>query len=138
MSSMGFQTIEPQESPIFEEQVVEALGGRPSLAFECAGNGPALNGAIRAVARGGTVIVVGVYEDPPKTDMVLVQDKELALVGSLMYAWDDYYRAVEVIADRTIDVKALVTHHVPFDRWGEGYTLLRERPGEVLKVVVDV
>jgi L-iditol 2-dehydrogenase len=82
--------------------------------------------------------VVGVYEEPPKTEMVLVQDKELTLVGSLMYTWDDYRQAVGLIEKHAIDVGRLITRHIPFDRWEEGYRLLLERPNEVLKVVVDL
>jgi L-iditol 2-dehydrogenase len=138
LKSLGFEVLEPKEGPVFEREVMELLGARPCVAFECVGNAAALNGCLRTVVRGGTVIVLGVYEDPPKADMVLVQDKELTLIGSLMYTWDDYRRAVDLMEKGDINVRVLVTHHVPFDRWGEGYTLLLEHPDEVLKVIVDV
>ncbi len=138
LESMGFRTIEPKEEPAFGREVTEQLGARPSVAFECVGNAGALNGCLGTVVRGGEVIVVGVYEEPPKTEMVLVQDKELALVGSLMYTWDDYRRAVDLMERGAIDVGRLITRHVAFDHWEEGYSLLLEHPDEVLKVIVDV
>jgi L-iditol 2-dehydrogenase len=113
-------------------------GSRPTAAFECAGGAEALNICIAAVERGGHVIVPAVYEVHPETHMILVQDKELQVTGSLMYTWSDYEAAVDLLARRAVDVRALQTHHFPFERWPDAYRLLTEDPGSALKVLIDV
>ncbi|HNS50196.1 MAG TPA: alcohol dehydrogenase catalytic domain-containing protein [Anaerolineae bacterium] len=136
---LGFQTLDPALVDSVEEAVQQTLGGeRPEVAFECVGKAVPLNTCIRSVGRGGDVVVVGVYEDDPRTQMILVQDKEITLKGSLMYTWDDYYTAVDLIARRQVELKPLQTHHFPFEAWGEAYRLLMSRPDEAVKVLIDM
>jgi L-iditol 2-dehydrogenase len=85
---LGFTTLVVAASEPLEAEAERLLGGRkPPVIFECAETQSALNGCIRAVERGGLIVVVGVYEEPPVTEMVLVQDKEITLAGALMYTW---------------------------------------------------
>ncbi len=84
------------------------------------------------------MIVPAVYEVHPETHMILVQDKELHVTGSLMYTWSDYEAAVDLLARRAVDVRLLQTHHFPFERWPDAYRLLTEDPGSALKVIIDV
>ena len=135
----GFLTINPAKVDSFEKELYDLLSGEPlSIIFECVGNQVALNTSIRTVSRGGYVIVVGVYDKAISTDMVLVQDKELNMIGSLMYTWSDYSDAVDLIAGGKVNLKILQTHHFKFDRWIEGYKLLEEKPDEALKVLIDM
>jgi len=136
---LGFAAIDPAQVASVEEAAQEALGGRrPELAFECVGKASPLNTCIRALVRGGDLVVVGVYEEDPRTQMILVQDKEINLLGSLMYTWDDYRRAVELIAGRAVELKPLQTHHFAFEAWAEAYQTLMTRPDEAIKVLIDV
>ena len=84
------------------------------------------------------MIIVGVYDKAISTDMVLVQDKEINMIGSLMYTWSDYYDAIDLIAGGKVNLKILQTHHFKFDRWIDGYKLLEEKPDEALKVLIDL
>ena len=68
------------------------------VAFECAGVEATINAAIGAIQKGGTIVLVGVYGERPRLDVGLVQDRELNLVGTLMYKHEDFTRAVELIA----------------------------------------
>ncbi|MBN1532064.1 MAG: alcohol dehydrogenase catalytic domain-containing protein [Spirochaetes bacterium] len=137
--SMGFETLLADSPEAIEKRVTGLMEGRnPWAAFECVGAGVVLNGCIRAVERGGRIVVVGVYEEPPVTEMVLVQDKEILLAGSLMYTWEDYGAAVALLSDGDVDLAPLRTHHVPFEQWAEGYKILIEKTGESLKVLVDL
>ena len=110
----------------------------PDIVFECVGNEITTNLAISTVRRGGQVVVMGVYGSPPKVDMILVQDKEIIMKGSLMYTWDDYRDAVTLIDEHRVNVGILQTHHVPFAKWIDGYRLLTDNSVGVLKVLVDV
>ena len=88
--------------------------------------------------RGGTIVVVAVYAEPPRTDMVLVQDRELNVFGSLMYTWDDFREAAVLIDEGLVRLGPLQTHHVPFERWIEGYRLLDDPASGAMKVLIDV
>ena len=136
----GFSVINPAKVDSFDEELKKYLSGEPlSIAFECSGNGNALNTCIKVVSRGGYVIVAGVYESGTvDTEMVLVQDKELNLIGTLMYTWNDYHKAIDIIAENKVNLKILQTHHFKFDRWIDGYNLLTEKSNDAVKVLIDM
>lgn len=138
LSDLSIEVIEPLSDAPIEEQVADLMGKQPDVSFECAGTASALNACIRATRRGGDVVVLGVYEDDPKTEMIQVQDKELTLTGSLMYTWDDFHGAIGLMERRKVSLEPLITHHVSFDDWIEGYRLLMQHPDETLKIIVDL
>jgi L-iditol 2-dehydrogenase len=134
---LGFTTLEP--SPDLEENIKKLLDGeKPPITFECVGSATPLNTCVRVVERGGYVIVVGVYEKAPKTEMILVQDKELNIVGSLMYTWSDFLEAVDLIKKENVNLAILQTQHFPFDHWQEAYDILLEKPDQAVKVLIDM
>jgi len=138
LSDLSIETIEPSSGSPTEDQAASLMGKQPDISFECAGTASALNACIRATCRAGDVVVMGVFEDNPQTEMTLVQDKELRLTGSLMYSWDDFYSAIELIEKKKVSLDSLISHHISFDNWIEGYRLLREHPDETLKIIIDM
>lgn len=136
---LGFPALDPGQVDSLDDAIRRLFGGEsPQVAFECAGGAAPLNTCIRTVVRGGDVVVVGVYEEDPRTEMILVQDRELNLLGALMYTWDDFHTAVDLIAKRQVELNLLRTHHFPFDRWPDAYKLLLENPNMTMKVMIDL
>ena len=94
----------------FGMPVVETLpAGSTDVVFECVGVQGALRGAVDALRKGGTVLVVGVYGSDPSVQAGLVQDRELRLQGSLMYTSEDYEEAIRLLAEDAIDAERMVT-----------------------------
>lgn len=121
------------------DRLTERFEGREiGLAFECSGAELGLDACLKAVSRGGSVVVVAVYAEPPRTDMVAVQDHELNIFGSLMYTWDDFRRAARIIDEGLLRLRPLQTNHVPFDGWEQGYALIDDPESGAMKVLVDV
>ncbi len=138
LRKLGFDTPE-SASGLDAASVRERFDGRaPHTVFECVGSEIATNLAISTVSRGGQVIVMGVYGSPPRIEMILVQDKEIIMKGSLMYTWDDYRDAVTLIDEHRVNLGILQTHHLPFMKWIDGYRLLTDNSVRVLKVLVDL
>ena len=48
--------------------------------------------------KGSSIVVVGVFGKKPVVDLGLVQDRELSLIGTLMYQKSDYEKAIELVA----------------------------------------
>jgi L-iditol 2-dehydrogenase len=106
--------------------------------FECAGNEAATDSAIRAVGKGGTIVVVGVFGEKPKVDLGLVQDRELNLVGTLMYQRSDYLRAIELVSSGGVRTDPLDTGHIPFENYRAAYELIEKQPERCMKVFIDL
>jgi len=108
------------------------------VAFEAAGSEATMAAAIEAVAKGGRIIVLGVFGGKPRIDLSVVGDRELSLIGTLMYRHDDYERAVELIASGEVIVEPLVTKHFPLEQYADAYAFIDREADRSLKVVIDL
>ena len=131
-------TSNPAHEPL-GAAVQRAFGGRGfDLAFECVGVEATLTAAVENIAKGGTLVVVGVFGDKPRIDLGLVQDRELCIVGTLMYQRPDYEQAVAWIASGDIVTEPLMSEHFPMDRYLDAYRYIDEKRDQTMKVFIDV
>lgn len=108
------------------------------VAFECAGVEVALDETIQNINKGGTIVAVAVYEDRPRVDMAVVGDRELNLVGTLMYKQEDYEEAISFIEAGTIKTTPLFTGNFPFEKYLDAYKYIDEQGDKTLKVIIDL
>jgi threonine dehydrogenase-like Zn-dependent dehydrogenase len=115
------------------------FGGRGfDVAFECAGAGASLDAAVSSIAKGGTVVVVGVFGERPRVDVGLIQDRELALVGTLMYRRPDFVEAVRLMKRGGIATRPLESRHFPFERYPDAYRHIQDEGVRCMKVFLDL
>ncbi|MCA1406943.1 L-idonate 5-dehydrogenase [Ensifer sp. IC3342] len=88
--------------------------GQFDVVFECSAAESALRGAIAAVRPRGLIVQVGVTGDITLPLNALV-GKELRLIGSQRFD-SEFALAVELIADRRIDVRPIISHSFPVDQ----------------------
>lgn len=108
------------------------------LALEAAGSEQALNQAIAAIGKGGTIVVLGVFGSPPKVDMARAGEHELSLVGTLMYRREDYLQAVEWIASGQVLTRPLESKHFPFAQYDAAYKFIDAQGVRCAKVFIDL
>ncbi|CAN7622790.1 L-idonate 5-dehydrogenase [Pararhizobium sp. LjRoot255] len=92
----------------------EADKGHFDVVFECSAAEPALRSAIATVKPRGLIVQVGVTGDITLPLNALV-GKELRLIGSQRFD-SEFALAVELIADRRIDVRPVISHTFPIDQ----------------------
>ncbi|MEI6874865.1 MAG: alcohol dehydrogenase catalytic domain-containing protein [Spirochaetota bacterium] len=119
--------------------IMEAFGpDRPDLMLECIGANTTIDQAIAQARKGSDIIVVGVFEERPKIDLGLVQDRELRLIGTLMYQETDFITAIELIQKGLVSLSPLVTDHFPFHAYLDAYHHIESHPDRTMKVMIDV
>ncbi len=122
-----------------KEAAGRAFSGEPfDLAFECVGVEATLTDAIDNLAKGGLLIVVGVFGEKPRVDLGLVQDRELNIAGTLMYQRPDYEQAVAWIESGAIQTSPLMSKHFPMDEYLSAYHYIEEQRDRTMKVFIDV
>lgn len=106
--------------------------------YEAVGLETTLNQSLDVLKKGGTAVVVGLFETPTITipANVFVQ-KEIALVGSQGYNWD-FQKALKLVASEVVDLKTLITHTFPVTELQAAFDLLINREDQPIKVVIDV
>jgi 2-desacetyl-2-hydroxyethyl bacteriochlorophyllide A dehydrogenase len=131
---LGFEAIALEG---VHEAAIAALGGQlPAVVWECAGHPDAVGLGLELVRGGGTVVAVGVLEEPVPLNQLLLNLKEARIQGAFGYMREDFRRAIDLLASGEIPSDALVTDIVPLGRAQELFDELR-RPGtEQLKVLL--
>jgi 2-desacetyl-2-hydroxyethyl bacteriochlorophyllide A dehydrogenase len=141
-------TVDPEDGDA-GRAVKVAAGEGVDVAIEFSGRYAALHDAMRSLRLAGTVVAAGFYVGAAD-DLRLGEEwhhNRLTLVGS-MSGWGAPHRevgwdrrrlrttALELLADRRLDVDAFVTHRIPFERAAEAYDLIDRRPAETLRVLL--
>jgi L-iditol 2-dehydrogenase len=126
-----------------EEDLDEAISrdfgpDRADLILECVGAQPTIDQAVGNARKGTTIVIVGVFGDKPQVDIGLVQDRELKLVGTLMYQKADYERAIELLAQGELSLDEMITHHFPFAEYLKAYEAIEAAKGEIMKVMITL
>jgi L-iditol 2-dehydrogenase len=130
--------VNPLEDDL-EQAILRDFGpSRVDLILECVGVQETITQAVEVARKGTTIVVVGVFGQKPKVDLGLVQDRELSLVGTLMYQKRDYERAIQLIADGQLCLDLMVTHHFLFQEYLSAYQTIEEAEGNIMKVMIDL
>ena len=82
--------------------------------------------------------VVGVFGEKPVVDLGLVQDRELCLVGTLMYQKPDFERSIELVHSGNMHLDELITHRFAFENYLDAYQAIEESRGQYMKVMIEL
>ena len=108
------------------------------VAIECAGSPDATTQAIQVLEKGGTFVILGVFEENPVIDMGALGEHELSLIGSMMYKHEDYLDAVKFIESGAIVTEPLVSKSFPFEKYMDAYKYIDDNSRNVMKVMIDL
>jgi L-iditol 2-dehydrogenase len=106
------------------------------VAFEAAGENEAVETAVYACKPGGKVILVGIPDDD-KTTFTASQARRKGLTMKLVRRMKHTYpRAIELVQSGLVDVRSLVTHRFPLERYQDAFSVAEEREG--IKVIIEL
>ncbi len=106
------------------------------LIFECVGLEATVETAVQVGRKGARIMVVGVVGGRPRISIGVLQDRELELVGTLMYMRPDFEQAIAWIAEGLVTPTELITARFPFGELPRAYQEADEHPERNLKVMV--
>lgn len=109
-----------------------------SIALEAVGIEDTMNSAIENIEKEGLIVVVGVFAENAKVNLGFVQDRELTLIGTLMYKQEDYEKAVALLDSGKIITDPLESKHFPFERYLDAYKFIDEKGDKSMKVFIDL
>ncbi len=135
IEGLGFDAI-PLDG-VHDAVVSRFDGTLPATVFECAGHPKAVGLGLELVAPAGTIVAVGVLEEPVEINQLLLTMKEARIQGAFAYRREDFDRAIELLSSGEIPAEKLITQVVPLGSAQEMFDELR-RPGtEQLKVLLQ-
>ena len=111
---------------------------KADLILECVGVGATIAQAVAVARKGTDIVVVGVFGDRPQVDLGTVQDRELRLIGTLMYQEPDWKKAIELIGSGKVKLQPLVTNHFAFADYKKAYEYIDANREKAMKVMITV
>jgi 2-desacetyl-2-hydroxyethyl bacteriochlorophyllide A dehydrogenase len=102
------------------------------VVFECSGSAAATSSALKLLAPGGILVVVGAGPDPG-LDSATILLKEITVRGSYIYN-DEFDRAIDLLATQQIAVADLTTVVSPLADALDAFDALRA--GDIMKAFI--
>ncbi|MHA2245656.1 MAG: zinc-dependent alcohol dehydrogenase [Candidatus Hodarchaeales archaeon] len=131
-------TVNPKKENLSKE-IVKAFGpDKADLIVECVGSNQTIDDAIENARKGSDIIIVGVFNDKPVVDLGTVQDRELRLIGMLMYQTKEYLKAIELVHTGKVQLEPLMSKNFTFADYNKAYQFIEEKKGKFLKILIKV
>ena len=119
------------------EALAEAVKANPvDVVYEASGSPAGVEAAIKSVRRGGTIVQIGNLPGgsfPAPVNMVM--SKEIDFFGTFRFG-REYFDAVEMIADGSIDILSVVTGQRPLAQAVDAVKLAFDR-SQSMKVIIS-
>jgi 2-desacetyl-2-hydroxyethyl bacteriochlorophyllide A dehydrogenase len=129
------QVLDPDRQGEVERRphsVIETVGGRASTVAD----------AVNVITRGGTVVIVGLFDAAPAFDPLALIVKEVRLVGSMVYnrrgPEADFDTALAILAARGPDLRHLVTHSFALRDAQRAFETAADKKSGAIKVMLDL
>jgi L-iditol 2-dehydrogenase len=117
------------------DRVAKVTDGRmASVVIEATGNPAAMPTVLNCAARQARVLVIGISHAEATFNPVIIVRRELQVMGSFCYSWEDFEESLWLLARGKITTRKMVTHVMALEQLGQALELLRERTA--LKVIL--
>ncbi|MDT5339953.1 MAG: hypothetical protein QOD90_5458 [Mycobacterium sp.] len=123
-------------APDAVEAALALLGGPAAVVIDCVARESSVAQAVDLVDKGGAIMIVGVAAGAVPVRLDLIQDRELALIGNLMYVREDYTAAIDLLASGVVPIDEIITARFGFEQSAQAFTASADP--ENVKVVVTV
>lgn len=123
-------------APDAVQTALELLGGPAAVVIDCVSRESSVAQAVDLVDKGGAIMIVGVAEGATPVPLGLIQDRELALIGNLMYVREDFTAAMDLLAAGEVPIDEIISVEFDFEHSAEAFTASADP--ENVKVLVTV
>jgi len=138
-SEFGADKIVVFDSLNIEEKVFSNIEDVDLVIEAVGGNAETVNFATRITRKRGKIILLGLFPEPIKIDLLRVIRKELQLIGSNIYGYSgvrrDFELAIEMISSGKINMRKILTHRFPLERSQEAFETALNKGTRSIKVL---
>jgi L-iditol 2-dehydrogenase len=118
------------------EAVAKFTAGRMAdVTVEAIGAASVLPTVLAATARGGTVLLLGIFHGEGNLNPAPIVRHELRLVGSFCYNHEAFAASLELLRQGRVHIEPVVSHVLPLAEMARALELLHRR--EALKVILE-
>ncbi len=112
-------------------------GKGADLVVDCAGADDTFDQAIKMTKPGGKVLLVAFYHGPVTADLSHAVRRNITIYTERGEGGTSVGRCLALLAAGRITAKPLITHQFPLSRVHDAFSVLEERAGDPIKVVLN-
>jgi len=117
-------------------EVVDLLGGSPTITLECSGAESSLNLAIYVTQDGGNVVMVGLNHRKVSVSLSSAACREVNLLGIKRYR-HSFPLAIYLVSSGKLDVKPLITHTYRIEEAVQAFETASSQTSGAIKVQIE-
>jgi len=138
VESLGVATLlDPSKTDVVEEIKAATGGVGVDQVIECSGNERALQTALSAVRKHGTISQTGLHTKPAAIDPMVLSEHDISLIGTWCFPVTDWPRIIDLIGRGGLPVEKVVTKDIDIeDIVQDGFETLLSPTGDQVKVLV--
>ncbi len=129
----------PFADAVIDQTEVQVLAGIADLVVEFAGTAPAARDALRLARRGGRVVLGGATGQGVElsgVDLSTIVRGHLDVLGSVANPKGVSGRALTLLGRGRVDVRPLITHRFPLERFADAWQTFLERRDGAIRVML--
>jgi L-iditol 2-dehydrogenase len=116
----------------------ETKGLGVDVTIDCAGAAPSINSCLRSLKKMGKHIQVGIVGKELTLDYDVILYKQIQLFGSLTHSLKTWDRVMNILEQKKINLKSLITHIMKLEDWEAAFKLCEDKQcGKVLLTPAD-
>ncbi|MBY4890787.1 zinc-binding alcohol dehydrogenase family protein [Pantoea sp. DY-15] len=133
---LGLATVNPLNAD-FETQLRAEFGGRlPAKVIDATGSPAAMNGAVKLIRHGGTIVFVGLHKGDLVIPDIEFHKKETTLLGSRNATLEDFAKVGELMANGQLRADMMLNRHYDFSTLAERFEADVINNRELIKGVI--
>ena len=138
IESLGIATLlDPSKTDVVEEIKAATGGIGVDQVIECSGNERALQTALSAVRKHGTISQTGLHTKPAAIDPMILSEHDISLIGTWCYPVTDWPRIIDLIGRVGLPVEKVVTKDIDIEHIvNDGFETLLSPTGDQVKVLI--
>ena len=138
IESLGIATLfDPSKTDVVQEIKAATGGIGVDQVIECSGNERALQTALSAVRKHGTIAQTELHTKPASIDPMILSEHDISLIGTWCYPVTDWPRIIDLIGRVGLPVEKVVTKDIDIeDIVQDGFETLLSPTGDQVKVLI--
>jgi (R,R)-butanediol dehydrogenase/meso-butanediol dehydrogenase/diacetyl reductase len=138
IESLGVATLfDPSKTDVVQEIKAATGGIGVDQVIECSGNERALQTALSAVRKHGTIAQTGLHTKPASIDPMILSEHDISLIGTWCFPVTDWPRIIDLIGRVGLPVEKVVTKDIDIeDIVRDGFETLLSPTGDQVKVLI--
>ncbi|NMA46283.1 MAG: alcohol dehydrogenase catalytic domain-containing protein [Lentisphaerae bacterium] len=134
--SLGFDAVNPQQTDLVAKVRAETGGSGADVVFEVSGSEAGAKVMTELARPRATIVMVAIFAKPAPVDLHKFFWKELRMVGARVYEYEDYEKAIRLVADKALPLESLISSVFPLAQLQDAFDYLTKSP-DAMKVLIQ-